>query len=388
MINKIQIFIIFYVILNFIFCSRKTDETIEKFVPNDNYQATINKIEAASFMEDILHYDTLKIKVPNQFNMSSIIGVNILSNKNLIIIGRYSEDVLLFDSKGFFIRNIGGKGQGPGEYISPEYIANDQNGDILIGDAARFNISFHDKNGTYLNSFKIKNRIDGLLVSEQGNIILYDYYNALIRNNETIYVYDRDGRVITKFGRVSEAQKKLRKLPFDPPGPYIAIYKDYIFESDYADFQIRKYHLNGNFIKEFGIKPKCWVSALNTEYQKLPEPQMVTPNVLNKIQKFYKDEFFKSTIVYWLTVFEPGIITIMIKKAGTKFEECTYFTFYDFNGNRLNDCLTFRNFPIKPLTTIVAMSRGFCFVQYLNNEFELTDNSNEQQIKIIIANLK
>ena len=211
---------------------------------------------------------------------------------------------------------------------------------------------------------------------------------------ESIYVYNKKGKLISKFGRVSETMKKLKNVPPSRIlNPLLVTYKNYIFETDYPDYHIRKYDVQGHFIKEFGVKPKHWRSLLKSNYRSLPTPQMVTPAIMKKLKK-YSQESKKYSKLRWIEAFEPGILCIMTQRTiGGSFEKGTYFTFYDTEGNLIADGLTFKNYPYKqlPLTYSLPMRpRGLCIVKFLTDitKEPVKGKEGETNVDIIVLRLK
>lgn len=75
--------------------------------------------------------------------------------------------IRIFDAKGKFVRQVGRKGQGPGEIDTPAYLDVTPAGEITILDSRNMRISRFAKDGTFLKSFRMDKfsslvRTDGL----------------------------------------------------------------------------------------------------------------------------------------------------------------------------------------------------------------------------------
>lgn len=91
------------------------------------------------------------------------------------------EDFFLFDKQGKFVRKIGNKGNGPGEYVSPDDITVDKvNKKIYILDSNQ-RVLKYSSTGAYENSFRLEND------ATRSNYIQYSE-NALYTN---LYTFDK-----------------------------------------------------------------------------------------------------------------------------------------------------------------------------------------------------
>ena len=98
-------------------------------------------------------------KISLEFTDESIIGrieKVIYQNDHLIVLDGSSDNkVLIFDSKGKFIRKIGRKGQGPGEYTRILDIAFDSKDKNIYIAASGGGILCFNINGVFVNEYKI-----------------------------------------------------------------------------------------------------------------------------------------------------------------------------------------------------------------------------------------
>ncbi len=357
----------FFVIL-LISCSNETEN------PNGSSdyfslipQSLVNCFQQARYMEDIFEADTLTLTTSQAVNPLMVRSIHFSKNGN-IYLGSLSSYVLQFDRTGQMIRKIGRNGQGPGEYTWASFVTTNSREELIVGDFAQHKITIQEENGMFLSSFRVYSLFFGLFISAQDDIILDDNYNGRRLERETIYVYGRDGKLLRKFGSVSETSAKLKNVPFTPDSPYLSLFGNHIFAADYPDFKIKKYNMRGHLLKEFGVKYKNWRSLLDSGYEKLPQPQMITA-ATDKILKEFMKEFKKYPMVHWITNFHPGILAMMTKPPiSAAGEKDTYFVFYDIDGNLLSDGLSFRHSfqDNKDLKTVLKSTtpEGFCVLQY------------------------
>ena len=129
----------------------------------------------------------------------------LLFDDNIIISD--GEKIFLFDMEGKFIRTIGSKGQGPGEYSSKiNHITIDEKNKILIVQAD-IKIICYDLYGKYLKESKIiikglQNRIEDMcFINEElfvisQNIMIIPNSNDVYQINSVFYKFNKDLDVI------------------------------------------------------------------------------------------------------------------------------------------------------------------------------------------------
>ena len=100
---------------------------------------------------------------------------------NYLCVLEKRRGLFLFDKQGKFVRKIGNKGNGPGEYVSPDDITVDkENKKIYILDSNQ-RVLKYSSNGVYESSFRLAND------ATRSNYIQYSE-NALYTN---LYTFDK-----------------------------------------------------------------------------------------------------------------------------------------------------------------------------------------------------
>jgi hypothetical protein len=106
--------------------------------------------------------------------------------------------IFKFDPSGNFLKIIGRKGQGPGEFLNPYCITVDKDF-LIVSDTNGRKIQFFDREGKYLRSIKLLKAYIEIAADASGLIFAF----ALRMNKEAplIDVLDKDGHIINSFGK-------------------------------------------------------------------------------------------------------------------------------------------------------------------------------------------
>lgn len=148
--NKFYISILSFIVIGLIACGREKESanksTVAKLLENNNK----NKFEDFFTTVDTLHLE---------FTDKSILGAvsQVCSHPlgYLVLDSYYSKDVFLFDHSGCFLRKLGSKGLGPGEYSRPTCIDVDHIGNSFILDRAKNIILLFDVNGNHIQDYNL-----------------------------------------------------------------------------------------------------------------------------------------------------------------------------------------------------------------------------------------
>jgi len=111
-----------------------------------------------------------------------------------------ADTVVIFDDAGSRIGTIGRRGEGPGEFNSPTYIAY-AGGRLLVADTLNARIQMFDAAGVYVGQFGRRGlfvgdftRPKGVATDSDGNIyVVESYYDYLL-------VFDQEGQLLLPIG--------------------------------------------------------------------------------------------------------------------------------------------------------------------------------------------
>jgi hypothetical protein len=186
------------------------------------------------------------------YSFSKIIDMTIDSSGNFIFVDGYpSNEVLVLSQSGEFIKKIGQKGRGPGEYSDPSGIAVNKSGDIYVADYLNNRINIYDKKYQYKFEIKIKNRIKhNIHINRKNEIYMYEgYFFGPKKDENTIFKYDLKGNEIISFAPLSEEVKKINFITVK--NGMTIDEEDNIYEINPVYYRIRKYNADGKLLKTF-----------------------------------------------------------------------------------------------------------------------------------------
>lgn len=173
-----------------------------------------------------------------------------LVNGNVVVSDQKFGQLFIFDENGNFIRKIGRKGQGPGEFSNP-YCLSATPECLFVADTNNMRLQIFDLKGNYIKSFKIFRAYMDIDISKNGLI-----YAAPLRINPKsllVDVLDNTGKLLTSFG---EARFGGHKSNWQMPN-FIKIClnnKDELFIAyKYFPF-VCKYSKKGTLLAEYNIE--------------------------------------------------------------------------------------------------------------------------------------
>ena len=178
------------------------------------------------------------------------IGMEYLSNGNIVVNDQKANQILMFDDQGKFIKKIGKKGQGPGEFGNP-FCLSSTSETIIVGDNSNMRIQFYDLKGNFIREFKIYKAFLDMAVSHDGLI-----YAAPIRirpESSLVDVLDTDGKLLTSFGEARFGDKSDWQIPNMVGGISIND-KNELFIAFMSFPLVCKYSENGDLLAEYKLE--------------------------------------------------------------------------------------------------------------------------------------
>jgi sugar lactone lactonase YvrE len=105
-------------------------------------------------------------------------AVAIAMNGDIFVAEGHADDaparVLKFDKTGKFLKSLGKRGTGPGEFIQPHALAFDSKGRLFVGDRSNNRIQIFDQDGTYITEWAQFSRPSGIAIDRNDTIYVAD----------------------------------------------------------------------------------------------------------------------------------------------------------------------------------------------------------------------
>ena len=134
------------------------------------------------------------------FKRSTGIAVNSRRDR-LYVVDTVAMRVVVMTLEGRVVGRFGQRGDGPGEFNYPTYIAVAPDGSLWVTDSLNFRVQHFDAEGKFLSAFGSPgsgpgdfDKAKGIAVDEQGRVYVVE------GRNDRVQVYDAEGRLLFVFG--------------------------------------------------------------------------------------------------------------------------------------------------------------------------------------------
>ena len=244
----------------------------------------VKGIEKAVRFEDLFDVvDTIELKGQIIGSVSHLIK---LPNGNLVILDGIGNEIYMFDSNGNFLRKVGGKGRGPGEFINPVDIKfNQWDGLIYVMDVSLRRISAFDTLGGFRFSFGVE-RVGEQMVLNRDRVYLFG--SGYIKEN-MVSCFKTDGKLLFTFCEPSDFVKSI-KIPITGGVGGFIIFQDKVFLVHPYEYVLRVFNLYGNNIRNIRVNSKLYRSPKLEPNTMMPDVSSFTPilsPLLNLLDLFF-----------------------------------------------------------------------------------------------------
>jgi hypothetical protein len=127
----------------------------------------------------------------------------VIDNKGMVYIcDEGNHRIQVFDKDGNYKRTIGGRGNGPTDFLNPNALSIDTHGNLLVADSMNYRIQVLTPEGKYIRGFKIVGgRISDINSTHKiDEIVVFSYMRTFL-SRKLIYIYDKNGNPIREIGK-------------------------------------------------------------------------------------------------------------------------------------------------------------------------------------------
>jgi len=132
-------------------------------------------------------------------------------NENIYIIELKDQVIRVFGSDGKYIKTIGAKGSGPGEFQSLAYLAVTKDGKLVAIDQISRRTSFFDPSGRFLKSFQWRTGYYSFIMIKSSSYIISEIVYSEDRQFQDLFVKEVDfiGKEIRFSGEFTPPEAKI-----------------------------------------------------------------------------------------------------------------------------------------------------------------------------------
>jgi hypothetical protein len=232
-------------------------------IPESSISAVedIGQISSAKSIDDVFHIvSATELKTTEECPIAHISDLAVDSRGNFFVAdGWQSRGVYVYGPEGTFIKELGRKGQGPGEYANPVSVEIAQDGEIWVADYGNNRISIYSGDLGFKRQIICKPRILYYLhLSSRNEIFMYRSQENPLKPNtsDTIFCYDEQGSRIDSFAPFPKEALKV-KFWAGQDGMTIGG-DDFIYEMNPLFYRIRKFSSKGELITSFARKTRLF----------------------------------------------------------------------------------------------------------------------------------
>jgi len=126
-------------------------------------------------------------------------------NDNIYISEWQDQVIKVFDSDGRYVKTIGAKGSGPGEFQRMSSLTFTNDGKLVATDGSTMRTSFFDSSGKFIKSFQWKRRYFNFRMMKKSSFLISERAYRETRQFNYYYVkeLDFDGNEIRSYGEFS-----------------------------------------------------------------------------------------------------------------------------------------------------------------------------------------
>lgn len=272
--------------------------------------------------DELFHsHEVINFSFPDpKKELLSICGLAMNSKGEYFINDCRAKEIIQFDSKGNFVRYIGRKGEGPGEFQLPGNLFLDKEDNLFLQCVEKLSLNVYSSpNYLFLKQISLKSSCRDIIMTPEENFIIYSLYLA----DGVLRKYDKEGRILKKGFTPSNEKLRVFMARFQPAGLADIPGQGFLFIYS-AEYAIYFYDYNLKLKKTYIPK------SFSGFYPQAPDfPPELSPYEFSSEHSRWWDKFLHPGELYYLK--DKFFVVELLKSEGLggKF----YVNFHDLNGN-------------------------------------------------------
>jgi len=208
-------------------------------------------------------------------------------NENIYFKETKDQVIKVFDSDGKFIRTIGSKGNGPGEFQLILNLAITKDGKLLVTDQTARRTSFFDSSGQFLKSFQWLSRYSSCYLIKSSSYLTAEIFTGDDRQSWFFLIIevDFDGKKIRSYGKFTMPEIKITRQGNGTSFMFVPFSPESIFAGDQERGLL--YHcLNNKYIIEVYDTSGKLFRKIDRPYESIP---LTSKDVKDYLEKYVND---------------------------------------------------------------------------------------------------
>ena len=156
-------------------------QTVTDTIGDTTVVRTVGASDQAALAQLVNEITIGEFDGPDEYQFANVVSILPAPHGGVYVWDETTTQLRQYDSAGTYVRDVGRKGGGPGEYEYLNGLGVLPDGRILTWDARLVRINVYDTTGTPITSWRATTRLlmdNGLSVDTAGNVYLYDLLDA------------------------------------------------------------------------------------------------------------------------------------------------------------------------------------------------------------------
>lgn len=332
----------------------KTDITlIHYYIDIEKNIDNIKTVKMSDFGSDL---EYIPLETRTDLILGSLVKAVLYDDKIFV---SDQNQIYMFTRGGEFIRKIGKKGNGPGEYSSPNFFVDKQNQLVYVATPRK--VTYFDFEGNFIKSFPTEFVSNQLIFPDKNTLLFYNMNLMMPLQTESShfswYLSNKNGEILSKI----EIPVKGLKSPFVvPPAAPLYMYNNLAhFAELWVDSLYRL--INGKPLL-YATFNRGKLAMAPSEMSSKNGQQNGKPKIL--IQNIYEDDSY--IYIEMMKNQNSGDVCLYDKNNGTIFIAKNHLMLNDLDGG-----MDFWPKSIDENNTMVGYEDAFTILSRLNSNDQL-----------------